>query len=633
MLRGDKLGEGTFGIVYSGTSPKSRRQYAVKRNLVENGTSFIGVPREVDVLNKLRHHPHIVRLEYVSFEQPFIGACFSPLVGEDRNTQRDDSIHFVFGQAAYDLHRFIYGAVTIDFSLIKRYMVNILLGIEFMHSQHIIHRDLKPSNVLIFGDEKDALGMGNIAKICDFGLAKPYTYQGIQTPKTVTSWYRAPEIALGYPHYDYKIDIWSAGCILYEMIAKRAFIPDVGDNNDEVLSRILGALPQQLPTRRFRELVRSNKWRTVQLTNVHNPNIRNSFDKQIGFTPDMIVQFERQAGKLSDFCDLLDKMLKFEWEQRYTITECLNHKFFSDHSSLIDATRKRYVPQLRENGVILTRSCVERQWMAQAATEIFNNRGALHWYGHRSLFQAMDLFDRYLSVMFHSTVIAPNTAESNLKGFIHDKFGAELRFMTCLYLCIKYFSSIHYPISYDTVVAAEYRTEEAKLMAEQFEGGFIKNCLEYDIYRPTVYEAADEFDDKLQDSDIRDLIILYSMNASFSGMNSSELYRYYRENLRGQPIDKLFLPIIRKKQIPLKPNIDVCKDDKQNLNISRTDESNIKVNHKKHVTDIVRGSKKEMPIFSCIQSKQSMLLPINYGTIGVPNVISRKDIIVPLARR
>lgn len=545
MQRGEKLGEGTFGIVYSASSPKTNRQYAIKRNLVEDETSFIGVPREVDVLNKLRLHPHIVRLEQVAFGQPFNGNCFSPLVGKERKSQRDDSIHFVFKQAAYDLHRFVYGAIITDFGLIKRYMVNMLLGIEYMHSKRILHRDLKPSNVLIFGDEKDAMGIGNIAKICDFGLAKPYTYQGSQTPSTVTSWYRAPEITLGYPHYDYKTDIWSLGCILYEMVAKRAFIPDVPDNNDDILSSILGALPQELPMRKFRELVRSNKWRQVKLTPAHSPRIRRSFMQQIGLSSEGLEQFERQAGRMDLFCDLLDNMLRFEWDRRFTATECLNHPFFEDHKTIINETRSQFPPQpIKEHRMLITK-CVERKWMAQAVTEIFNNRDALRWYSNRALFQAMDLFDRYLSVMFHVTSIPPNAVESDLKGFIHDKFGAELRFMTCLYLCIKYFSSIHYPISYDSIVAEEYRTTEARLIAEQFEGGFIKNCLEYDIYRPTVYEAADEFGDKLEDTDIRDLIILYSMNTTFSNMTPSELYQYYRSNLRGRPLDVLFSPIIR----------------------------------------------------------------------------------------
>ncbi|CAH6419013.1 Protein kinase [uncultured virus] len=547
MLRGDKLGEGTFGIVYSAISPNSKKEYAVKRNLVEDETSFIGVPREVDVLNKLRNHPHLVRLERVAFEHPFNTGCFSPLEGDQRTSQRDDAIHFIFSKAAYDLHRFIYGAIQTDFSLIKRYMVNILLGLEYMHSQRVIHRDLKPSNVLIFGEEKDALGVGNIAKICDFGLAKPYTYQGQQTPSTVTAWYRAPEIALGYPNYDYKSDVWSVGCILYEMVAKRAFIPDVPNDNDIIISTILGSLPQELSMRKFRELVRGNKWRTVKLTPAHSPRIRKTFMYQIqsGFTQDLNQQFEKQAGKLEIFCDLLDKMLMFDWGQRVTATDALNHSFFDDHRAVIVETRKQYVPQAKKDQPIIIRECIERKWMSQAATEIFNNRGSLKWYSHRALFQAMDLFDRYLSVMFHVITIPPNAVESELKGFIHDKFGAELRFMTCLYLCIKYFSSIHYPISYDTIVAEEYRTTEAKLIAEQFEGGFIKNCLEYDIYRPTVYEAADDFNDRLEDLEIRDLIILYSMNSSFSGMRPSKLYQYYRTNLRGRPIEMLFSPITK----------------------------------------------------------------------------------------
>lgn len=539
MLRGDKLGEGTFGIVYSARSPSSQRNYAVKRNLIEDETCFIGASREVDMLNRLRHHPHIVRLERVCFGQPFNGECLSPLLGHERNSQKDDSIHFVFGRAEYDLHRFIYGAVLVDFSVIKRYMVNILFAIEYMHSQHIIHRDLKPSNILIYGEEKDALGFTNVAKICDFGLAKPYTYQGNQTPSTVTAWYRAPEIALGHPTYDYKSDIWSVGCIFYEMLAQKAFISNVPNDNDIILSTILGKLPEELPLRKLREVVKSNRWRSVKLTPAHSPRVRRPFSSQVGLNREMTSRFERQAGSLTCFYELLDKMLTFDWNQRYTATECLNHAFFGDNKILIAETRRQYPPILPPEHIIKVRGCVERKWMSQAATEIFNNRGSLRWYSHRALFQAMDLFDRYLTAMFHSTSIPPNAVESDLKGLIHDKYGAELRFMTCLYLSVKYFSSIHYPISYDSIVTPQYRTQEAKLIAEQFEGGFIKNCLEYKIYRGTVYEAADEFDERLGDTDIRDLIILYSMNSSFSGMRPSELYQYYRSNLRGGAITDL----------------------------------------------------------------------------------------------
>ena len=544
MRRGKKLGEGTFGIVYSASSPQTNTQYAIKRNLVEEETSFIGVPREVDILSKLRKHPHIVTLEKVSFGEPFEAKCFSPLVPSVRKFQRDDSIHFVFKLAEYDLHTFIYGAQTVCFPLIKRYMVNILLGVEYMMSHSIIHRDLKPANILIFGAEPDAMNVQNVAKICDFGLAKPYTYQGIQTPGTVTAWYRAPEIALGYPSYDYKSDIWSIGCIFFEMVAKRGFISDVADDNDEIISRILGALPEQLPTRKFRELVRSNKWRKVALKPSHSPKTRKSLSTQLALSSAGLAQFESEAGSFVAFCDLLHRMLTFDWEARIDVKQCLSHPFFDDCRDLIAATRERFPPGQEEQYIII-RDSMERKWMAQTAIEVFNNRDELKWYTHRALFQAMDLFDRYMSVMFHHTPITPDMLESEYKGYIHDKFGAELRFVACLYLCIKYFSSIHYPVSYDSVVADVYKTPAAKAVVEQFETAFISGCLEYKIYRPTVYEAPDEFRDILDETAIRDLLILYSMNNSFSGMTHNEVYKYYRDNLRNKSYDEITTAVLK----------------------------------------------------------------------------------------
>lgn len=536
MLKGDKLGEGTFGIVYSGTSPSTHTSYAIKRNLTEEKTAFIGVVREVDVLSKLRHHPHIVTLERVAFGHPFEVSCFSPLNGSKRSGQRDDDIHFLFKQAAYDLHAFIYGALTIDFAIIKRYMVHMLLGLEYMRSQNIIHRDLKPPNVLVFAE-------GNVAKICDFGLAKPYTYQGINTPGIATSWYRAPEILLANPNYDYKSDLWSVGCIFYEMIAKRAFMHDVEENDDILLSTILSKLPKSLPTRRFRELIRLNPWRVVKLSPIHSPRVRKSFETQIALTPAGLAQFQREAGSFSMFCDLLTHMLDFDADTRYTVSECLSHVFFADYASTIADMRAKFPLTTPAQCKIIVHDCVERKWMSDAAIRIFNARGGLTWYTHRALFQAMDLFDRYLSVMFHVAVITPDMVESEYKGFIHDKFGAELRFLTCLYLSIKYFSSIHAPVLFESIVPPEYQTHAAKLEAQEFESQFVINCLQYDIYRDTVYEAADRFKDKLDDNGIRDLIVLYSMNNTFSSFTHDTLYAYYRTHLKGKPLESLLLPL------------------------------------------------------------------------------------------
>lgn len=78
-----------------------------------------------------------------------------------------------------------------------------------------MHRDLKPCNILISED-------GQTVKIADFGLARSFglplkTY----THEVVTLWYRAPEIMLGTKMYGIAIDMWSLGCIFFELLNNR----------------------------------------------------------------------------------------------------------------------------------------------------------------------------------------------------------------------------------------------------------------------------------------------------------------------------------------------------------------------------------------------------------------------------
>lgn len=97
-------------------------------------------------------------------------------------------------------------------TLIKFYLYQMLDGIRFCHEHRILHRDLKPQNLLI--DKNN-----NYLKLADFGLARafgvpvrPYTHE------VVTLWYRAPEILMGSKTYSVPVDIWSIGCIFAEMI-------------------------------------------------------------------------------------------------------------------------------------------------------------------------------------------------------------------------------------------------------------------------------------------------------------------------------------------------------------------------------------------------------------------------------
>jgi len=91
----------------------------------------------------------------------------------------------------------------------------LLLGLDFCHTRRILHRDLKPANLLI--EDVRPGGDGHL-KIADFGMARAISMRAPPyTPGMVTSWYRPPEILFG-GDYTLPVDIWSAGCILGEML-------------------------------------------------------------------------------------------------------------------------------------------------------------------------------------------------------------------------------------------------------------------------------------------------------------------------------------------------------------------------------------------------------------------------------
>lgn len=88
-------------------------------------------------------------------------------------------------------------------------LIDITRGLKSLHDKKILHRDLKAANIFISAEGIYKLGDLNVSKVLKKGLA--YTQTG-------TPYYASPEVWQDLP-YDMKSDIWSLGCVIYEMAA------------------------------------------------------------------------------------------------------------------------------------------------------------------------------------------------------------------------------------------------------------------------------------------------------------------------------------------------------------------------------------------------------------------------------
>ncbi|KAL4201554.1 hypothetical protein AMTRI_Chr02g216740 [Amborella trichopoda] len=124
-------------------------------------------------------------------------------------------IFLIFEGIDTDLKEFIRLEQQLNPKLIKSFMYQLCMGVNYIHSYSIIHTDLKPRNIWV-NTRKD------VVKIEGFGFAKrDHTRQEEHVfPEAGVSWYRAPEVLLR-GQYSTPCDMWSLGCIFGEMVSRR----------------------------------------------------------------------------------------------------------------------------------------------------------------------------------------------------------------------------------------------------------------------------------------------------------------------------------------------------------------------------------------------------------------------------
>ncbi len=530
MIRTNKISSGTYGIAYSAkTSKDDKTEVAIKRNIVDADISFSGSIRELDLLNRLRGHPYIVKLLSVSFGNPFI-APNSPIPTKKNSQYREDYLHFIMELGQKNLHSLIYETTkvasedgtfkierTVHVSYLKLAMVQTLLAIEYMHAKGVVHRDIKPANLLWFNNE----GRGSV-KLCDFGLSKIFTDQEPKSPRVVTCWYRAPEICAQHENYSFASDMWSVGVVFYEMIARNALLIGSKDDDTRLLSKIVGVLPSP-EHKDIVKMVRDGGV-PIKLGKEASPRFRKTWKTMINLSPADIEEFNRypsSEANYDNFLNLLDRLLQLNPEKRLTATQALAHEFFIPYQNIIDWSRSNFPPIGKDEYLVEIFNCTERKWATKLAFTIFNDRTSLAWYRHRIIFQSIDMFDRYL--IFLKAEKKNEKLESEYSGKYMTRYETQLRYVVCLYICIKYFTTLNAPISFLDLATAEYKTAKALIEAEEFEKKMLRDVLKFKIFRETLFECNDRKGVILSELQIRDLLYHYGTCPSLRDVILSDL--------------------------------------------------------------------------------------------------------------
>ena len=215
-----QIGEGTYATIYKVQKDNSNEIYVLKQiHITEedlNDTQSLNdIKNESLILSKI-HSPYIVKF-YDSF---FHKNCLN-IITE----------YCSAGDLCEYLQMYISHKKKMSEKLIWKLFIQICLGLYYLHQHKILHRDIKTKNIFLNEDYTVKIGDLGIAKILENTSSYAHTFIG-------TPYYLSPELCKDLPYND-KSDVWSLGCVLYEMVTLRH--PFEGKTKVEIYEKIINS--------------------------------------------------------------------------------------------------------------------------------------------------------------------------------------------------------------------------------------------------------------------------------------------------------------------------------------------------------------------------------------------------------
>lgn len=281
------IGNGSFGVVYQAKLCDTNEMVAIKKVLQDKRFKN----RELQIMRRLEHC-NIVKLKYFFYSS-----------GDKKDEVYLNLVLEYIPETVYKVARhYSKSKQTIPISFIKLYMYQVMRSLGYIHSLGICHRDIKPQNLLLHPES-------GVLKLCDFGSAKHLVKGEPNVSYICSRYYRAPELIFGAIDYTTKIDVWSAGCVLAELLLGQPIFP--GDSGVDQLVEIIKVLGT--PTReQIREM---------------NPNYTEFKFPQIKSHP---WQKVFRARTPPEAIELVSRLLEYTPSSRISPLQACAHPFFDE---------------------------------------------------------------------------------------------------------------------------------------------------------------------------------------------------------------------------------------------------------------------------------------------------------------